>query len=170
MNLFKRAALIFVTVMVVSLGWTVQASLAAEADNLSLEQSIGTPSKKAKSGTGTTLNNMSLQASQYFMSGNSLIEVLTSTRLSVYANTKAFRPVDNISVDMYLEKWESSKSQWVTVLPIGTTTNYYSSIVSTTKEVSVLKDHYYRLRVNHRVIHAGVVEEKTSISTYVYPE
>jgi len=88
----------------------------------------------------------------------------------VTGDTKAYRPVDNIKIDLTLQRWDSSRGQWVDVLSLGNATNYSSSIVSLSKEAKVLKGSYYRVWGIHRVMHGGVVEQNVSISTYVIVE
>ncbi|MFK4997554.1 DUF6147 family protein [Bacillus sp. N9] len=122
-------------------------------------------------GTGSTSNDYQLFASQYFMSGHSSIQALSSTKVRVSAETRAYRPVDRISVDMYLERWDSTKGQWVNVLFIGSATNYYSFFVSSTKDINVVKDSYYRTKVIHHLVHAGVREQKrVSLLMYIQNE
>src|SRR5690606_22564924 len=150
----KRSGLLFMTIMLFTIVLTVGKSSADE-----LPISVG---------TGSTLDHHSIQASKYFMSGNTFIQALSSSQVRVSGNTKAYSPVDNIKVDLTLQKWESSSGKWVDVLQIGSATNYSSSIVSLSKEAKVLKSTYYRVWGFHRVMHGGVIEQNTSISTYVF--
>ncbi|MEK3890543.1 DUF6147 family protein [Bacillus sp. FSL K6-3431] len=167
MKILKRVLIVFVAFM--TLGSFSQIGLAtAESNELDKPLSSNPPPLDLSIGTGSTLNNMSLLSTQYLMSGSSMIQVVNSTRLKVSGNTKAYTPVDKITVDLYLEQWDSSSSKWKTVLSIGETSNFYSTIVSTGKEVQVVKSYYYRLRANHRVVKAGKSETKTSVTGYVY--
>ncbi|MBS4197948.1 DUF6147 family protein [Lederbergia citri] len=154
MILLKRSGLLLMAIMLFTIVLAVEKSSADE-----LPISVG---------TGSTLDHNSIQASKYFMSGSTLIQALSSTQVRVSGNTKAYSPVDNIKVDLTLQKWESSSGKWVDVLSIGSATNYSSSIVSLSKEAKVLKNAYYRVWGLHRVMHGGVIEQNTSISTYVY--
>ncbi|MBS4208916.1 DUF6147 family protein [Bacillus sp. FJAT-50079] len=155
--MFKRIALLSITFLMITTSFFTNHSWALEP-----------PPNDLTIGTGSTANDYQILASQYFMSGQSTIQALSSTKVRVSADTRAYRPVDRISVDMYLERWDSGKGQWVNVLFIGSATNYYSFFVSSTKDVNVLKDSYYRTKVIHHLVQAGISEQKTSISSYVY--
>ncbi|MCR2823738.1 DUF6147 family protein [Lederbergia panacisoli] len=154
MNLLKRSGLLLAAVVFITLIMAVGESSADE---------IPMPV-----GTGSTQDQNTIQASKYFMSGNTFIQMISSTQVRVTGNTKAYRPVDNIKIDMTLQRWDSASGQWVDVLSLGSATNYSSSIVSLSKEAKVLKKSYYRVWGVHRVMHGGVVEQNTSISTYVF--
>ncbi|MCJ8009657.1 DUF6147 family protein [Lederbergia wuyishanensis] len=154
MNLLKRSGLLLIAIMLFIVIGAVKEGSANE-----LPFSVG---------SGSTLNDYTVQASKYFMSGTTFIQIVSADRVKVSGNTKAYNPVDNIKVDLILQRWDSSSGQWVDVLNIGSATNYSSSIVSLSKEAKVLKNSYYRVWGIHRVMHAGVIEQQASISTYVF--
>lgn len=154
MILLKRSGFFLIAVMLFMIMIGVEKSSADE-----LPMSVG---------TGSTLNDSTIQASKYLMSGTTSIQIVSSDKVRVSGNTKAYQPVDNIKVDLTLQRWDSSSGQWVDVLSIGSATNNNSSIVSLSKEAKVLKNSYYRVWGLHRVMHGGAIEQNVSISTYVY--
>ncbi|CAM3932434.1 DUF6147 family protein [Lederbergia lenta] len=166
MKLIKKVLLVFTLIAAVGLAPNV--SLAQEADELPDIPPTSQPPTDLNFGSGSTLMNIELFSTKYFMSGTSTIKGVSSTVVRIAGNTKAFSPVDKISVDLYLEQWDATSSKWKTVLAAGGTSNFYSSFVSSGKDIKVVKNKYYRVRAKHRVVKAGAIEEKTSITSYIY--
>ncbi len=148
---------------IVAMGWTTHESLAAEEEPPSI-----IPINDLASEIGNNSNDFNLFSTQYIMSGYSFIELLTSSTLKVSGNTKAYTPVNTIKVDLYLQQWNSSKSQWVDVLAIGPATNYSSDFISYSKQAKVISGYYYRTKALHHIIHNGTIEQFTSISNQIY--
>ncbi|MBO8172256.1 MAG: hypothetical protein H0Z33_10230 [Bacillaceae bacterium] len=96
----------------------------------------GTPSKNLKNWEGG-VSDISIQSTQYLMSASSFIDRLSSTKVRVGRDTKAYTYVDSITINLYLQRWDSSEEQWKDVVTVGSLTNYNSSIVSLSKQVSV---------------------------------
>lgn len=166
MKLMKSVLLVFS--LVVAMALVPQISSAEELDELPAIPPTSQPPTDLNFGSGTTLLNAELFSTKYFMSGTSTIKGVSSTVVRIAGNTKAFSPVDKISVDLYLEQWDAKTSKWKTVLAAGGTSNFFSSFVSSGKDVTVVKNKYYRVRAKHRVVKAGVIEEKTSTTSYIY--
>ena len=131
----------------------------------------GTKSAKPTYGEGSTVNlslGFSIQSTQYFKSGNNYINLISNGIVRVGGDTQAYTPVDNIEVHLYLQRWDEIKGLWGDVINIGGFALNQSSIVQGSKDVTVVKGYYYRTRSVHTVTEAGIVEQKTAYSSYIF--
>lgn len=171
MKMIKRLGILFVTTLIVLSGLLVQECFAAGNNKLPPAPTEGIPSKNLTSGEGSTSSfDFNIESTQYLMSGNSSIELISSSKVRVSGNTKSYSSVDKITVNLYLQRWDDSKEQWVDVLSVGGASNYNSSVVSNSKEVGVSSGYYYRTRAQHIVSNSGVLEQSNSMSSYIYAD
>ena len=172
MKYAKKLVLLFLTAMMVSTGWMVPEGMAATTEkSLPPAPTEGIASKDLINGSGSTLSNISdlgLNSFQYLMGGQSYIGSVSSTQISVSGNTKSFSTVDTIAVDLYLQRWDNAKSQWLDVSYIGEFKNTNSSIAQGSKNISISGGHYYRTSAKHWVSKGGATEKDISYSSYIY--
>ncbi|WP_258881735.1 DUF6147 family protein [Paenibacillus sp. sptzw28] len=168
MQLIKKVGHLF---LVISLMGTVLfsgVSLAASENQLPPAPTEGTSANNPTYGTSSPMDASSIESTQYLMSGESFISFVSGTRVTVSGNTKAYFPVDSIAVDLYLQRWDASKGQWVDVLYVGEFKNNNSSVVSGSMDVNVVSGYYYRTHSYHWVSEGGTVEQNHSYSSYIY--
>lgn len=129
----------------------------------------GTPALDRNHGTGSLTNQISIQSTQYLMTGNSYISK-SGTVLTISGDTQAYSSVDTIAVDLYLQKWDAANSRWVDVVHAGEYQNYNASFVSASRGINSVAGYYYRTRAHHWVVKNGTVEQGDSVSSYVFVE
>lgn len=165
MHKFKKIGVLLLVVLMVTM-LVQEVSFATGKNKLPQAPTEGAPSKNPKHGEGS-INQVKIQANQYLMDGQSFIDATNST-VTVSGHTKAMSSVDTIAVDLYLQRWDSSKGQWVDVIRVGEFLDYNTSVVTGGKDVNVVSGYYYRTRAHHWVNEGGTVEQDYSYSTYIY--
>lgn len=128
----------------------------------------GVASKYSTYGEGNTSSDINIHATQYFKSGKSLIKQVSSTVVSVSGETEAYSKVDTIAVDLYLQQWNASRSEWIDVLHVGESKNYNSSFITSGVDVNVKSGYYYRTRAHHWINAGGTIEQGNSYTSYIY--
>lgn len=84
--------------------------------------------------------------------------------VNITGNSEAVSSVQNISVTIFLQKWDGT--QWVDLTSVtnsGSNTFYISAL----KNVAVTRGYDYRARATHFINNAGTIENKSSTSTYI---
>lgn len=143
-------------------------SLAAGKKQFPNAPTQGIPAKNPHHGEGNTTTDVNSEATQYFMSGESFINYMSGNIVTVSGNTKAYTSVDTITVDLYLQRWDATKSQWVDALHVGEFQDFNSSVVSGSRDLTVARGYYYRTRTHHWISEGGIVEQGDSTSSYIY--
>ncbi|MBE1556251.1 DUF6147 family protein [Sporosarcina limicola] len=167
MKIINKVAILSLAAIAM-MGWTAHEGLAAEKENLVFTPLSITAIDDTIEGSEINSGDLGILSTQYIMSSSSSIELLTSTTLKIGGNTKAYIPVDSISVVLYLQRWNSSTSQWVDILSIGSAKNNSSNFVSYSKNVQVVSGYYYRTKTEHYVSHNGTIEQFTRVSNQIY--
>jgi hypothetical protein len=161
----KLGILIMAVFMILSV-FNVEIGHAASKKNLPPAPTEGTPSKNLKKGQGET-GDLSTQSTQYLANGDCYIDS-TGTSVTVGGKTSAYSSVDTIVVDIYLQRWDSSKGQWVDLAHAGEFKDYNTSLVVGSNDTNVPGGYYYRTRAHHWVNEGVVIEQSNSVSTYIY--
>jgi len=128
----------------------------------------GKASVNPKYGEGSINEEVTIQSTQYLQEGTNYIQLVSEDTVEVGGKTVAYSPVDEISVDLFLQIWDSSNGKWVDIVHVGEFTLNNSSIVEGSKNVIVVKGYYYRTHSKHTAISDGITEQKTAFSDYIY--
>lgn len=136
------------------------AALAVETNRGFPTDGIKAEGKVGKSG------QVSIQSTTYLANGSSSIEVTGSGQVRVSGNSQAYSPVDVISVDLYLQRWNGSS--WVDIANAGRFSNYNATSTTGSSLVNVTPGYYYRTKAVHWINEEQTHEESTSYSSYVY--
>lgn len=115
------------------------------------------------------IKNFSSQASyKHLKDGYSYIENNGNGTVHVSGYTSSYSSSDVIGITLYLQRWDSSRGQWVDVANLGDTSRPNTSFVATGKDVTIVKGYYYRTRAVHWVTKSGVLEKANSLTTYIH--
>lgn len=148
---------------------SVETGHAASKKDLPPAPTEGTPSRDLRHGVGEIKRGeVSTQSTQYLMNGECYINLNSGTIVTIGGKTSAYSSVDTVAVDLYLQRWDSSKGQWVDVIHVDEFKDYNASIVTGSKDVNVVSGYYYRTRAHHWVNEGDVVEQNNSVSSYIY--
>ncbi|KXG42629.1 hypothetical protein U473_00140 [Tepidibacillus decaturensis] len=112
--------------------------------------------------------SIEIQSTQYIKSWNTNINNLSVNIVNVSGFTDSYSTVETISVDLYLQYWDSGQGKWVDLVHVGEFKQSNTSHVAGTDDVAVSSGFYYRTRGIHYIIENGTVEETSSVSTYIY--
>lgn len=167
MKLLNRTMLLLLFA-IVTMGWTAHGSLAVEKEPTLSMPSTVIPLDKLEDELENNSNDFTPFSTQYIRSGYSSIELLTESTLRVSGSTNAYIPVNTIRVTLNLQQWNPSQNQWIDVLAIGTATNNNSNFISHSRQVNIIRGYSYRIKAQHDVIHNGIIEQFTSVSTQIY--
>lgn len=165
MRNLKLLGILLLTVVLIGGFILPESSLAEGKYQLPPAPTEGEASKNPKRGEGSIETR--IQATQLLMGGKSFISA-SGTTITVSGNTTAYSSVDTIAVNLYLQRWDSTKGQWVDVVYMGEFKDYNTSVVSGGKDVLVVAGYYYRTRALHWINEGGTVEQGNSTSTYIY--
>lgn len=116
---------------------------------------------------GIQINPVNTLANSYFLSGKSFISA-TGNKVTVDGETRSNAKVDRVAVNLYLQRWDTTRGVWVTVTSIGGFTEYNASMVKGGNKVNVESGYYYRTLAHHRVIHNVKVEQAYSNTSSIY--
>lgn len=166
--MMKLQRILFIIMAVILIGGVLNPSFVSAKIKSPTE---GTKSAKPTYGEGSTVNlslGYSIQSTEYLKSGNNYINLISNGIVRVGGDTQAYTPVDSIEVKLYLQRWDEIKGLWGDVINIGGFALNQSSIVQGSKDVTVVKGYYYRTRSVHTVTEAGIVEQKTTYSSYIF--
>lgn len=95
-----------------------------------------------------------IQSTEYLFDWNCSLVDNDDGTVTLKGYSQANRIVDEIYVELYLQKWNGSS--WQTVSNVYRKTANNDIYVSQSKNISVQKDAYYRTLSYHQVIHNGI--------------
>ncbi|MFT9485962.1 MAG: DUF6147 family protein [Tepidibacillus sp.] len=166
MKQLKKVGILLLTAWMISGVFFTDTSLAADKTQLPPAPTEGTPSKN--SNFDSMEESIEIQSTQYIKSWNTNINNLSVNIVNVSGFTDSYSTVETISVDLYLQYWDSGQGKWVDLVHVGEFKQSNTSHVAGTDDVAVSSGFYYRTRGIHYIIENGTVEETSSVSTYIY--
>lgn len=155
----KRARLLAAALICMTLG-TMQVSAADDRLGTVIDGSLLTNATSAESIStpltrGSILNN-----------GTGGITVVSGRTINAGGTTTAYRTVDRISVNLFVQKLTGST--WVNAVTVPSKTLYNAYHVSQSKNYTVSGGYYYRVRGNHIAVDGDIYESTTSATDGIW--
>lgn len=111
-------------------------------------------------------SEVGIQALQLIKWGGSDIKSLGGRSVRISGYTETYNPVEIISVDLYLQKWNGSA--WMDISRAGPFKRTYASYVYGEKDLTVSSSGYYRTRAVHSAVDGSVSESISSYTGYIW--
>lgn len=101
---------------------------------------------------------------EYLIDGESRISIVDDQRLLLIGSTEAYSNVEEIGVDITLQRWTGS--EWKDEVT-KSFSEYDRRFIDAGFEYNVDAGYYYRVKTTHWVIESGSYEEGSKISGYI---
>ncbi len=156
----KRAKLLAAVLIGLSLGTTIQVSAADDRLGTVVDGSLLTDEMSAESNVsslarGTILNN-----------GTGRISIKGARTINAGGTTTAYRTVDRIAVNLFVQKLTGNT--WVNAVTVPSKTLYNTYHVSQSQNYTVSGGYYYRVRGNHIAVDGEIYESTTSATDGIW--
>lgn len=168
MNVIKKA-LLFIVIVVLS-GVLPITSFAQGAEQ-SERPTEGTESPYVYFGEGNIKYQLEIgtkSQNNYLKNGFTFIQSNGGNTVHVSGSTTSFETVDIIGINLYLQRWNATASQWEDVVAVGESINQNASNVNSGFDVTIAKGYYYRTRALHWIEKGGIVEQNNSVTSHIY--
>src|SRR5690625_3131641 len=116
MKRISKIAVAFGVVVLISILFDMKVSSAATE-----EQFIDPPTEGKLSedlNEIIEINPVNILANDYLLNGKSFISA-TGNNATISGNTRAYSKVDKVSVQLYIQRWDSSRNTWETIVNLG---------------------------------------------------
>lgn len=124
-------------------------------DGSLLTDATSAETKVSSLARGSILNN-----------GTGKITVVSGRTINAMGTTSAYRTVDRIAVNLFVQKL--SNNTWVNAVTVPSKTLYNNYYVSQSKNYTVSGGYYYRVKGNHIAVDGDIYESTASATNGIW--
>lgn len=165
MKRISKFALAFGVAVLISILFDIKVSSAATEEQLIDPPTEGKLSEDLNE--IIEINPVNILANDYLLNGKSFISA-TGNNATISGNTRAYSTVDKVSVQLYIQRWDSSRNTWETIVNLGEFSEKNATRVNAAQRVTLKEGYYYRTRALHSVTHKGTTEQAVSSTGSIY--